>query len=281
VTDFSPGHVEGGNKKGKNLKNDIRLTKKFCKGTGCYGAESYIRGFSGHVVDILTIYYKGFIPLLKAAAKWKPKVVLDYNKVYKGKALLMMNTSKTQGPLVLVDPIQPGRNAAAALTDENIGKFIAAARKFLKKPNKSFFVETQVDFAKLKKKGHFMQVAVKTLKDKEDVAGTKFVRAFEYAEKTLADFDVKEAGWLWDKKQSGTWWFVLGKKQLPAEKLWMGPPLKIPEAVKKFKRIYKKTFTKKGRLWTKVTVKERTPVQVLRRVVKEEYITSRVKSVNV
>ncbi|MEM4246893.1 MAG: nucleotidyltransferase domain-containing protein, partial [Candidatus Woesearchaeota archaeon] len=49
VTDFSPLHVKWVNKNGKKYKGDIRLFKKFCKAQGVYGAESYIRGFSGHV----------------------------------------------------------------------------------------------------------------------------------------------------------------------------------------------------------------------------------------
>jgi len=279
VTDFSPLHVAWVNKKGAKFKNDIRIAKKFCKGTSCYGAESYIRGFSGHVLDILVIYFKGFIPLLKAARDWKPKVVLDYNNIYKGKALMMLNKSKTEGPLILVDPVQPGRNAAAALTQENFDKFVKSAKAFLKKPSNGFFVEKEIDFNALKKKGHLIQIKVKTLDDKEDVAGTKFVRAFEHVRDQLSDFQVKDAGWLWDKKEKGIWWFVLGKKQLPAECDWQGPPIKLADAVKKFKKIYKKTFIKQGRVWAKVKCEERTPEQVLKRVLKGEFVKSRVKNI--
>ncbi|MBW2969918.1 nucleotidyltransferase domain-containing protein [Candidatus Woesearchaeota archaeon] len=277
VTDFSPWHVAWVNKNGKNLKDDIRLAKKFCKANNCYGAESYIRGFSGHVLDILVIYYKGFLPFLKAACKWKPKVVIDYNKVYKGKALLMMNKSKTEGPLVLVDPVQPGRNSAAALTQENFDRFVVAARKFLKKPSVDFFVERPVDFESLRKKGHLLKVAVRTLDDKEDVAGAKFVRAFEYLKAQLADFVVKDSGWLWDRTASGLWWFLLGRNLLPDSLDWMGPPVKLKEAVKEFKKKYKKTFVRNGRVYAKVKRSERTPEEVVKRVLKEPYVKSRVR----
>ncbi len=281
ITDFSPWHVAWVNKNGRNLKNDIRLVKKFCKGASCYGAESYIRGFSGHVVDILTVYYKGFIPLLKAATQWKPKMVLDYYKVYKGKALMMLNKSKIEGPLVLIDPVQPERNSAAALTIENFNKFVFAAKKFLKKPGVNSFVEKVVDFDALKKKGHLVKVSVRTLADKEDVAGTKFVRAFEHVRDELQEFGVKDAGWLWDKKSKGAWWFVLAKKQLPAIMDWKGPPLKIKDALKKFNKIYRKTFVKKGRIWAKVKRQERSPEQVLKRVLNAPYVKERVRSVKV
>jgi len=279
VTDFSPQHVAWVNSQGKKFKDDIRLTKKFCKGTKCYGAESYIRGFSGHVVDILTIHYKGFVPLLKAATKWKPKVVIDYKKVHKGRALLMLNKSKTEGPLVLVDPVQPDRNAAAALTQENFDLFVKAAQKFLKKPSKKFFVERPVNFDKLKKKGHLIRIQVKTLKDKEDVAGTKFVRAFEHAKRGLDEFGVKESGWLWDKDVKGEWYFVLSSMMLPPMEDRRGPPVSMKEAVKAFKKRYGKTTTKNKRLWAKIKRTERTPEQVLTRLFKEEYIKSRVKGI--
>jgi tRNA nucleotidyltransferase (CCA-adding enzyme) len=279
VTDFSPWHVSWVNKKGAKFKNDIRLAKKFCKGSSCYGAESYIRGFSGHVLDILVTHYKGFLQLLKSARDWKPKVILDFNNVYKGKALLMMNKSKTEGPVILVDPVQPGRNSAAALTEENFNKFVLAAKKFLKKPSKEYFVEKKVDFKALEKKGHLVKISVKTLDDKEDVAGTKFVRAFEHVRTALQDFQVKDSGWLWDKKSKGAWWFVLGKKQLLADMDWAGPPIKIKDAVLKFKKIYKKTFVKKSRVWTKVKRQERSPEQVLKRVLSGQYVKERVRSV--
>ncbi|HLC32720.1 MAG TPA: nucleotidyltransferase domain-containing protein [Candidatus Nanoarchaeia archaeon] len=276
VTDFSPLHVAWVNSKGKKFKNDIRLVKKFCKVAKCYGAESYIRGFSGHVVDILTIHYKGFAGLLKAAVKWTPKQVIDTKNVHRGKALLMLNKSKTEGPLVVVDPVQPDRNAAAAFTQENFDRFVAAAKAFLKRPEKTFFEEKEMDFAKLAKKGHLVEIKVQTLDEKEDVAGTKFVRAFECVIKELTPFTVKNAGWEWDKKSKGIWWFILKEKELPKLMDWKGPPLKIVPAVKKFKSIYKKTFTKQGRVWAKIQRKERAPKDVLNRVLSEEFVKSRV-----
>jgi len=51
ITDMSPLHVEWIKKKTKKtkLKTHIRLAKLFFKSASVYGAESYIRGFSGHV----------------------------------------------------------------------------------------------------------------------------------------------------------------------------------------------------------------------------------------
>ncbi|MBW2991700.1 nucleotidyltransferase domain-containing protein, partial [Candidatus Woesearchaeota archaeon] len=67
ITDISPLHAKWVKKNGKNLVDDIRLAKAFLKANNLYGAESYIRGFSGYVTEILVIYYKGFLNFLKAA----------------------------------------------------------------------------------------------------------------------------------------------------------------------------------------------------------------------
>lgn len=279
VTDFSPLHVSWVNTKGKAFKGDIRLVKKFCKAAKCYGAESYIRGFSGHVADILVIYYKGFLPLLRAAAKWKPKVVLDYNNAFRGKALLMLNESKTQGPLVLVDPVQPNRNAAAALTEDNFERFVKAAQRFLKAPSLRFFEEKEVDFARLSKKGVLVRVKVDSVEGKEDVAGTKFVRAFEFVRDRLGDFQVVDAGWLWDRRQKGEWWFVLKAARLPELMDWPGPPVKLSDAVNDFRRVYADTFVRQGRVFARVKRPVRTPSDAVRQLIKEKYVLERVQRV--
>jgi len=73
ITDISPLHSIWVNKHTVNMKDDIRLAKKFCWAYGLYGAESYIRGFSGYVIEILIAYYGSFGKLLQASLKWKEK----------------------------------------------------------------------------------------------------------------------------------------------------------------------------------------------------------------
>lgn len=294
VTDFSPKHVAWVNTQGRKLKDDIRLLKKFCKAQRVYGAESYIRGFSGHVVDILIIHYGGFIKLLKAATKWTPKTVLDHNKVYKGKALLVLNESKIQGPLVLVDPVQPDRNAAAALTQENYDRFISAAKAFLRKPSTSFFEEKKPDFEALKKKGAVL-VHAKTVAEKEDVAGTKMVKAFEFLKQRLLknEFRLVDTGWNWDKmrtpgsrvpetakrslgkKSKATFWFLTKEKTLPPTMTRDGPPAKMEKNAKEFKKKYKRVKTVKGRIVAIVSREFRNPEAVIKASLKDDYLSDK------
>jgi len=276
VTDFSPEHVKWFVKKGKKYANDVRLAKKFCKAAKVYGAESYINGFSGHVLDILVVNYKGFIPFLRASLKWKQKQVVDFNNIHKGKALFELNKSKTQGNLIVVDPVQPDRNASAALTDEKLKIFVLAAKAFLKKPSIEFFTEKKTDIDLLRKKGAII-VEVISKKGKEDISGAKLMKAFEFLKKKLFEFEVKKAGWEWDKKKNGVFWFVVSKKKLPETIEWTGPPLMMEKSVKAFKKKYKKTYTKKGRIYAKIKRKHVTALSLVKELVKDKYFKEKTK----
>ena len=54
--------------KGKIL-DEIRLAKAFCHANGCYGAESYIKGFSGYALELLVYHYGSFQKFVKAITK--------------------------------------------------------------------------------------------------------------------------------------------------------------------------------------------------------------------
>lgn len=276
VTDFSPAHVLWVKKNVGKLRDDIRLVKKFCKANKVYGAESYINGFSGHVLDILVIYYKGFLQLLRAAAKWKPKQVIDFYNMYKGKALFELNKSKTQGSLVVIDPVQPDRNAAAALTDEKFRLFAGTVKRFLKKPSLDFFVEKKADKGGLKKKGAIV-LDIGARKGKEDVVGAKLLKAFQFVNKGLGEFGIKNSGWEWDKKKKSFFWFFPKLKKLPDTLEWEGPPTEMKNCVKEFKKKYKKTFTKKGRIYAIIKRKHKMPEALVKDLIKQQYFREKVR----
>lgn len=272
TTDYSIAHVAWVNKKG--FKDDIILAKKFCKSVGVYGAESYIRGFSGHVIDILTIHYKGFMNFLRASSKWKDKTVIDTNKFHKGRALQVMNTSKTSCPLVVVDPLQKGRNAAAALSVENYSLFIKSAKLFLKHPNISFFQDKKVNTELLKKKGHVVFVKAVPLLGKTDVELTRVAKVFEYLRKNTEEFIIVE--WFIDW-HGVTLWLVYKTKSINKKTL-EGPPVSLKDHVKAFCKS-RKTFVKHGRVYAEVENKYKTPFEAVKHLLKENYVSQRVSSI--
>jgi len=177
VTDMSPLHVGYVKKKlKKGQADEIRVAKMFCKSAKVYGAESYIKGFSGHILDLLIIYYKNFEQLLMQASIWGDKVVIDIEKHLKD-PIAELEESKTYSPLVIVDPMQPDRNAAAALSKEKFEDFKKNAKKFLQKPSEEFFKVkklTKKDL-KMKEDEELFYLEVKPLKGKRDVIGSKIM----------------------------------------------------------------------------------------------------------
>jgi len=109
------------------MKDDVRLLKQFLKSNGVYGAEIAKQGLSGYVAEVLVWNFGSFEGVIKKIAKLKQNHVI-------GKA-----SKKFDTPLVIMDPIDAKRNLAAAISTENIGKFVLACRAFLKKPSLSFF----------------------------------------------------------------------------------------------------------------------------------------------
>lgn len=289
VTDMSPFHVKWVEKHlNKKLKDEILLAKLFCKARRVYGAESYIQGFSGHVLDILVINYGSFEKLLKAAVAWPIKKVIDVEKHYKNEkeVIKKLNISKLVSPLIIVDPVDRNRNAAAALSLRNYKRFRKAAALFIKNPCEKFFVKEKITPAKLKKRANGFDVFifnVKALKGKEDVIGSKIMKAFNYMKKQieLNDFNILEADWIFDKKENALLWFILKKETLSEKKEHMGPPIKAKSAVKAFKTKHKKAYERKNRLWAKVKRKFRKSKDCIKYLAKTDYVEEKVKSIKI
>jgi len=278
VTDMSPLHVSWVLQHKKH-REGIRLAKAFCKAAHAYGAESYIKGFSGHVLDILVIYYKGFIPLLRASLKWKRQEVVDINKAHGGKALQRLNRAKIS-PLIVIDPLLPERNAAAALSQEKIALFQAAARGFLRKPDVEYFTTKELTIGDVREKARdrkllILQVAPK--KGKRDVVGSKLLKAFEHVRIHLLnnDFTLLDAGWSWGKETF--FYYILKKETLPQEEERIGPPVRLKKNAEEFRAKYQKTFVRGSRIFAKMRRKYRRPEELLRDMCDDPYVKGKLR----
>lgn len=110
--------------------DDVLLLKQFAKAGGVYGSDHMTEGFSGYLCELLTIYHGGFHPLLEAAARWRPGEVIDIEK---------HGTKEFEDPLVVIDPVDPERNVAAALSLSRMFEFAELARGYLAEPSIEFF----------------------------------------------------------------------------------------------------------------------------------------------
>jgi tRNA nucleotidyltransferase (CCA-adding enzyme) len=266
ITDLSYSHVKYINKKAKSKKilQEIKLTKAFCYANHCYGAESYIQGFSGYALELLVYHYGSFLKFIKAMIKIKgeaikDKEIIDIEKHFKNKknVLLDLNGSKLQSPIILIDPTYKQRNALAALSYETFEKFQDRCKEFLKNPDIKYFELEKTDLEKIKKdaenkKLEFILIETKTDKQAGDVAGSKLLKFYKYLEKEISRFfEVKNKGFNYNGKKSARCFFVVKKKK---EILFKGPGMKDVKNMKAFEKVHKDYFTKKGRVYAREKV---------------------------
>jgi tRNA nucleotidyltransferase (CCA-adding enzyme) len=285
VTDMSPMHVDWVKKRLKKDQDDeIRLTKKFCKAAGVYGAESYIRGFSGHVIDILVIHYGSFLKLLEASSKWKPQKIIDVENHYNSPRdiVFSMNQSKITGPLIVVDPILRTRNAASAVSHEKFILLRKRAARFLKSPSEAFFREEKITKSYLKKKfkSNLVILTLKADEGKKDVVGTKILKAFKFLKSGLKEkgFELKDSGWSWNNNV--LFWFVFSQTSLPEKKTVRGPPVQMSDNARQFKDKHEKTFVKDGYVFADISIRIRDALENVKALVNEPYFKERVEIVS-
>ncbi|MFH1521797.1 MAG: hypothetical protein ABIF18_02450 [archaeon] len=258
VTDVSLSHVKyiGGEiKKNPKIADDIRLAKAFCRANRCYGAEGYARGFSGYSLEVLVIYFGGFVKFLKGIQK---KRVVDPLKYFKSEREILseLNASKLNCPVVLIDPTYKYRNISAGLGFESFESFINTAKKFLKSPSLEYFEGKGIDIEGMKKfatkkKAKFVEVNLKTDRQDGDIAGTKMKKLLDFFAKELVRKQQKvlrkEFDYLGGKKAKG---YLVVEEKMEIEV--KGPSVGLEEAVKNFKKAKgRKIFKSKNYYWFK------------------------------
>jgi tRNA CCA-adding enzyme len=256
ITDLSLSHVKYINKKTRlnpRLRNEIKLAKLFCQAAECYGAESYIQGFSGYALELLVYHYRTFKRFLKKVEKEK---IIDIEKQFKNKRQILreINSAKLISPIILIDPTFKHRNVTAALNNATLEKFIEYKNQFLRKPSVEFFKKRTIDKEKIKKyaeitNSKFMEIEITTKKQEGDIAGTKMKKYFNFLitqlknkeQKVLiSEFIYKGLG------QKATGYLVVKeKKRIEVE----GPEIKMREQALKFKKARKEVFEKDNHIW--------------------------------
>jgi len=236
VTDMSPLHVtwvRNNIAKKPALADEIRLAKQFCKSKGIYGAESYIQGFSGHVLDILVTHYGSFPNLLAQAKQWKEKKIIDI-ELHLDNPERELNPAKRISPLILVDPLQPLRNAAAAVSEEKYERFKEEAARFLENPSLDDFAlhpltqnRIKEIFSQWKKKEDILGIQIMCIPkvEKLDVAGVKIKKVFEFLKKRIEQqFTILDSGWEFKIKESPIY-FVIKNEEISEFEERQGPPI--------------------------------------------------------
>jgi tRNA nucleotidyltransferase (CCA-adding enzyme) len=153
ATDRTPYHTEYMRQHlTPEMRLEARLLKRFMKGIRSYGAEIRVGGFSGMLVETLILHYQSFRGTLVQASKWKPIIFLDLEKPNGSQDSRARDFGS---PLVVIDPIDPNRNLAAAVRDDKLWGFVAGSRELQKNPGIWYFFppkykpKTKAQFSKL------------------------------------------------------------------------------------------------------------------------------------
>jgi tRNA nucleotidyltransferase (CCA-adding enzyme) len=272
IMDVSPLHVKFVRRRSnKKIQKEVKLLKLFLKSNNLYGAESYIKGFSGYVAELLIIYYKSFDNLIKKVREWKDTEVIHFGRNV-DKALVGLSKSKKVSPLIVIDPVQKDRNAAAALSKKNYEKFISLCGAY--DGSKSFFIEKEILLNKLK---GYTILQIKPLEGKKDIVGAKLLSVLERMKREFEgyDFKIKEYGW---KFEDYTYfWFKANK--LNKKKIHWGPRIKDKKHVSAFKRRWKDVKVAKGRTYTVLNRKYLSLDEYGKYLMKQKWLKDKVKSI--
>jgi len=153
ATDRTPYHTEYMREHlTSEMRLEARLLKRFMKGIRSYSAEIRVGGFSGMLVETLILHYQSFLQALDRASKWRPVILVDLEKPSGSQD---SRAKEFGSPLVVIDPVDPNRNLAAAVRDDKLWGFVAASREIQKNPGTWYFFpakykqETKAQLSKL------------------------------------------------------------------------------------------------------------------------------------
>ena len=194
------------------MKNDVRVLKQFLKSQEIYGAEIAKQGFSGYVSEVLILNYKNFQNTIKSISKINEGDVI-------GKSSRRFSTA-----IVIIDPIDKNRNLAAAISDENIGKFVLACRAFAKKPSSEFFKQKRIQVTK-KYWDNLVTVKFDFKQRSPDIIWGQIKRATSSlaTQLELAGFEVLRSKSHTDQKKEAALFFLLRTPEIPLTYTKRGP----------------------------------------------------------
>jgi len=248
ATDRTPFHTDYVNERlGKGSRGDVRLLKKFMKGIGVYGAEIRVGGFSGYLCELLVLHFGAFSEVLKAFAQHTTRRTVDIENYYaqRERELQLLFPE----PLVIVDPVDKGRNVASAAQPQKLHEFAAAARAFLKSPSTEFFYplkthQTSVEelYKALENRGSSVVfLTFSKVKAVPDVLWGQLHRTRRALRKQLelSGFKVfRDAVWSEESAAFAVFVFEMEQHILPSAKMHVGPPLEREKECDSFLRKY-------------------------------------------
>jgi len=234
ATDRSPYHTEYIRRHLTGPQHDeVRLLKAFLRGIGAYGADVKTGGFSGMLCETLVASRENFTGVVKDFARWQDSQFIDLENYFEGRRSEAHLVFKE--PLIVIDPVDKGRNLAAAVRGEQLWNFVAASRALLARPSTSLFEEPKITplsakaYRRLvKARGSVLLCVVLGKIDAVvDILWSQLYRTERALVNVLEnnDFSVlRSAAWS-DEKSLNVILLELEQDELPPSKRHFGPPV--------------------------------------------------------
>lgn len=113
----------------EEMKREAILLKLFMKRQGIYGSELKTSGFSGYVCELIILEFRSFQKFMEYVSCLKGNLTI-------GKENL---TRRFNSPVVIIDPVDEQRNAAAAVNETNLSILKVASKFYVTEPSEFFF----------------------------------------------------------------------------------------------------------------------------------------------
>ncbi len=257
AVDRTPHHTRWAkNNLDEEQRKDVVVLKAFLQANELYGSSLEVRGFSGYLCEILISFYGSFKELIEEASEWEKENRIDFNH----------SGEEFQSDFVVIDPVDPGRNVAAVMTEENYAKFIFKAYQLVQNPTYSMF-EINNDYSEfelkkeIERRADLLLLQFERPNEVNDILYPQLRKFRRLILKKLekADFRIYSSGEHIDEDSCRI--FLEVDRHLPRNKVVKGP--QVYHNIKhldQFTNKYNNVFVQNERLCAK-TVREFTDAQ--------------------
>jgi tRNA nucleotidyltransferase (CCA-adding enzyme) len=228
-----------------NLRGQSRLLKRFLKSNSIYGAEIQTQGFSGYVCEVLILRFGSFMGVVRMAQDLgKNSVIALEEDHYKYSSL-------HRSSLIILDPVDPHRNLGAAISKQNVARFILASHCFIQRPLLRYFLPGRIS-TKIQKHEVFQnQLVMAKFQHTErsaDILWGQLRRTITRVEKqlTIKGFRVLRSSAATDNKTKSALLLLLERTELDPIAVKRGPEVSMIDGAKVF---LKKNFINSRMTW--------------------------------
>jgi len=112
----------------EGMRDQVILLKLFMKHFGIYGSEIRVSGFSGYICELLIWKFESFENVVSRFARLSGKLIIGN----------ITRDNLPDAPVVIADPVDSDRNAAAAVSLETFSIMKVASKLFISEPSEAF-----------------------------------------------------------------------------------------------------------------------------------------------